>query len=109
MHTIYENNVLDLCIDDKENTVLLDFKTSKQRNATSYPNSKKQKIERITVVCEKEMELAGIKINHEIEMCKLRKEREEFINQITIEKLLLEKRELQERAKLAKFRAQKEM
>jgi len=42
-------------------------------------------------------------------MCKLKKEREEFINRITMEKLLLEKKELQERVKLAKFRAQKEM
>lgn len=55
------------------------------------------------------MELADIKINHEIEMCKLKKEREEFINRITMEKLLLEKKELQERVKLVKFRAQKEM
>lgn len=55
------------------------------------------------------MELANIKINHEIEICKLRKQREEFINKLTFEKLILEKRELQERVKLAKFRAQKEM
>lgn len=61
------------------------------------------------LVSEKEMELANIKINHEIEMCQLRKEREEFINEMTIEKLLLEKKELQERVKLAKFRAKKEM
>lgn len=55
------------------------------------------------------MELAAIKINHEMEICKLKKEREEFINQITAEKLELEKKELEERVKLAKFRAQKEM
>lgn len=63
----------------------------------------------MTLVCEKEMELADIKINHEMEICKLKKEREEFINQITVEKLVLEKKELEERVKLATFRAQKEM
>lgn len=55
------------------------------------------------------MELADIKITHEMDMCKLKKQHEEFINKITVEKLLLEKKEVQERLKLAKFRAQKEM
>lgn len=76
-------------------------------NICSTP--KKQKMNRQALICEKEMELANIKINHELEMCLLKKQREEFINEITVEKLLLEKKELQERVKLAKFRAQKEM
>lgn len=66
-------------------------------------------MDRSNVICEKELELANIKINHEIEICKLRKEREEFINELTIRKLLLEEKELKERVKLAKFCAQKEM
>lgn len=94
--------------ENKENS--LHFGKSKHTNTKSISATpKRQKTDRITLVCEKEMELADIKINHEIEMCKLKKEREEFINRITIEKLLLEKKELQERVKLAKFRAQKEM
>ncbi|XP_029161144.1 uncharacterized protein LOC114946727 isoform X3 [Nylanderia fulva] len=96
---------------EKENSILSDreLKRNKNRNATSRSNSKKQKTERMTIICDKEMELADIKINHEIEICKLKKEREQFINKMTIKKLFLEKKELQERAKLAKFRAQREM
>jgi len=92
---------------EKENRDL--FKTNKHKQSNLYLSSKKHKTDRIILVGEKEIELANIKINHEIEMCQLKKEREEFINQITIKKLLLEKKELQERVKLAKFRAKKEM
>lgn len=87
---------------------------SKRTNHTDSLNSKskKSKVDRSNVICEKELELANIKINHEIEICKLRKEREEFINELTIRKLLLlEEKELKERVKFekAKFHAQKEM
>ena len=66
-------------------------------------------MDRSNLICEKELKLANIKINNEIKICELRKEREEFINKLTIRKLLLEEKELKERIKLAKFRAQKEM
>ncbi|XP_072750334.1 uncharacterized protein [Anoplolepis gracilipes] len=107
----WSSNESDIYIVEKENREKdpLNFEKNRRINTKSFPNSKKQKTERMTLICEKEMELADIKINHEIEMCKLKKEREEYINQITIEKLFLEKKELQERVKLAKFRAQKEM
>lgn len=105
----YENYALDIYIVEKENEDLLDLKKSKRINDNLCSNVKKQKVDRITLVCKKELELANIKISHEVEMCKLKKNREEFINKITMEKLLLEKKELQERYKLAKFRAQKEM
>jgi len=85
------------------------FKINKRKQSNLHPSSKKYKTDRIILIGEKEIELANIKINHEIEMCRLKKEREEFINHITIEKMLLEKKELQERVKLAKFRAKKEM
>lgn len=109
IYAYYENHVSDIYTVEKENRLLLDFKTNKCKDFNSCSNSKKQKSERITLVCEKEMELVEIKINYEIEMCKLKKEQEEFINQITIEKLFLEKRELEEKVKLAKFRAQKKI
>ncbi|XP_072744402.1 uncharacterized protein [Anoplolepis gracilipes] len=107
----WSSNESDIYIVEKENREKdpLNFEKNRRINTKSFPNSKKQKTKRMTLICEKEMELADIKINHEIEMCKLKKEREEYINQITIEKLFLEKKELQERVKLAKFRAQKEM
>ncbi|XP_071652444.1 uncharacterized protein [Temnothorax longispinosus] len=84
---------------------------SKRTNHTDSLNStsKKSKVDRSNVICEKELELANIKINHEIEICQLRKEREEFINELTVRKLLLEEKELKERVKLAKFQAQKEI
>ncbi|KAL0103756.1 hypothetical protein PUN28_017793 [Cardiocondyla obscurior] len=55
------------------------------------------------------MELANIKIKHEIAINKIIKEKEKFINDCVAEKLILEKKELQQKLKLAKFRAQKEM
>ncbi|XP_024890066.1 uncharacterized protein LOC112466273 [Temnothorax curvispinosus] len=93
---------------NKKKNIYLD---SKRTNYTDSLNStsKKSKVDRSNVICEKELELANIKINHEIEICQLRKEREEFINELTVRKLLLEEKELKERVKLAKFQAQKEM
>ncbi|CAL1684735.1 unnamed protein product [Lasius platythorax] len=101
------NNQSDVMTIEKKNIYL----DSKRTNHTDSLNSKskKSKVDRSNVICEKELELANIKINHEIEICKLRKEREKFINELTIRKLLLEEKELKERVKLANFRAQKEM
>lgn len=93
---------------EKKKRFLLDFK-KKHVDIDSCSKSKKPKMDRNILICKKELELANIKINHEVEICKLRKEREEFINDMTIRKLLLEEKELQERVKLAKFRAKKEM
>lgn len=49
---------------------------SKRTNHADSLNSKskKSKVDRSNVICEKELELANIKINHEIEICKLRKQ-----------------------------------
>ncbi|XP_077260854.1 uncharacterized protein LOC143896734 isoform X1 [Temnothorax americanus] len=101
------NKQSDVMTNEKKNIYL----DSKRTNHTDSLNStsKKSKVDRSNVICEKELELANIKINHEIEICQLRKEREEFINELTVRKLLLEEKELKERVKLAKFQAQKEM
>lgn len=88
--------------------IYLDLKRTNHTDSLNS-KSKKSKVDRSNVICEKELELANIKINHEIEMCKLRTQREEFINELTIRKLLLEEKELKKRVKLEKFRAQKEM
>ncbi|XP_036146928.1 uncharacterized protein LOC118646998 [Monomorium pharaonis] len=95
---------------EKENEALFDLKKNNKRiNDNLSSNLKKQKTDKVTLICKKEIELANVKISHKIEMHNIKKNREEFINKVTKEKLLLEKKELQEKYKLAKFRAQKEM
>ncbi|KMQ84547.1 cap-gly domain-containing linker protein, partial [Lasius niger] len=100
-------NIIIIDRDDEETQYAIVHVEDIEDNIQKAPNN--QSVDRSNVICEKELELANIKINHEIEICKLRKEREEFINELTIRKLLLEEKELKERVKLAKFRAQKEM
>ncbi|XP_077276970.1 uncharacterized protein LOC143905418 [Temnothorax americanus] len=83
---------------DKKN-----FKAVKQNNLTvlnevsNEQHLKKTPIKTPTLSCSQ----------HEI--CQLRKEREEFINEWTVRKLLLKEKELKERVKLAKFQAQKKI
>ncbi|XP_066601775.1 uncharacterized protein [Prorops nasuta] len=103
-HTGYNFNADDCDDPSIEEAQILSDLTNKASN-----NIKKVKRVRMVTICQKELQMAEIKINHEIEICKQKEEFQEMLFKMTREKLILEQKELKERLKLSKYLAQKEM